>query len=117
MVGIENDLDFFVHKIQLQKFRQKEKHPYICKKYTYMNVKLTLSLEKEVIENAKIYAKGTGRSLSEMVEKYFKNIVSKPENNQDIHPKVKKLIGRITLPPDFDEEKVKEEYYKEKYGF
>ena len=32
-----------------------------------MNTKLTLSLEKEVIEKAKIYAKGTGRSLSEMV--------------------------------------------------
>lgn len=29
-----------------------------------MNTKLTLSLEKEVIEQAKIYEKGTGRSLS-----------------------------------------------------
>ena len=68
-----------------------------------MNTKLTLSLEKTVIDKAKSYAKNTGRSLSELVESYFENRTSKSENNQDIHPKVKKLIGRITLPPDFDE--------------
>jgi Family of unknown function (DUF6364) len=81
-----------------------------------MNTKLTLSLEKTVIEEAKSYAKKTGRSLSELVESYFKNLTEKSEIPDDIHPKVKKLIGRITLPPDFDEEKVKEEYHKEKYG-
>ena len=82
-----------------------------------MNTKLTLSLEKTVIEDAKSYAKKTGRSLSELVENYFKNLTDKSEVGDDIHPKVKKLIGRITLPPDFDEEKVKEEHYREKYGF
>jgi len=82
-----------------------------------MNTKLTLSLEKTVIEEAKSYAKKTGRSLSELVENYFKSLTEKSEIPDDIHPKVKKLIGRITLPPDFDEEKVKEEHYREKYGF
>jgi hypothetical protein len=87
-----------------------------------MNTKLTLSLEKEVIEKAKIYAKGTGRSLSEMVENYFRSLVEKSNKKnekdeyEDIHPSVKKLIGRITLPDDFDIKKAKEEYYKEKYG-
>ncbi len=88
-----------------------------------MNTKLTLSLEKEVIEQAKIYAKGTGRSLSEMVENYFRNLVSRSQNDTkiedeygDIDPKLKKLIGIIKLPEDFDMEKVKEEYHKEKYG-
>jgi len=88
-----------------------------------MNTKLTLSLEKEVIEKAKIYAKGTGRSLSEMVENYFRNLVSRSQNDTkiedeygDIDPKLKKLIGIIKLPEDFDIEKVKEEYHKEKYG-
>ncbi len=80
-----------------------------------MNTKLTLSLEKEVIEMAKLYAKGTGRSLSEMVENYFKSLTSNTQKDE-IHPKIKKLIGRITLPDDFDEEKVKEAYHKEKYG-
>ncbi len=82
-----------------------------------MNTKLTLSLEKTVIEDAKSYAKKTGRSLSELVETYFRNLTVNSEIADDIHPKVKKLIGRITLPPDFDEEKVKEEHYREKYGF
>lgn len=83
-----------------------------------MNTKLTLSLEKEVIENAKIYAKGTGRSLSEMVENYFKSLVAKKEKDEyaEIDPKIRKLIGRITLPDDFDIKKAKEEHYKEKYG-
>ena len=87
-----------------------------------MNTKLTLSLEKEVIEQAKIYAKGTGRSLSEMVENYFKSLVVKSAKKNDtdeygaIHPSIKKLIGRITLPDDFDIKKAKEEHYKEKYG-
>lgn len=82
-----------------------------------MNTKLTLSLEKEVIEQAKIYAKETGRSLSEMVESYFRNLTSKRESDyKDIDPKIRKLIGRITLPDDFDIKKAKKEYYKEKYG-
>ena len=82
-----------------------------------MNTKLTLSLEKEVIEQAKIYAKETGRSLSEMVESYFRNLTSKRHSDyKDIDPKIRKLIGRITLPDNFDIKKAKEEYYKEKYG-
>ncbi|MBC7440576.1 MAG: hypothetical protein H7250_11410 [Flavobacterium sp.] len=82
-----------------------------------MNTKLTLSLEKEVIEKAKFYAKGTGRSLSEMVENYFKSLDSPQETDNDtIDPRLKKLIGIVKLPPDFDMEKAKEEYHKEKYG-
>ena len=50
-------------------------------KITRMNTKLTLSLEKDIIDQAKIYAKGTGRSLSEMVENYFKNLIAKPNKN------------------------------------
>ena len=86
-----------------------------------MNTKLTLSLEKTVIEDAKIYAKGTGRSLSEMVENYFKSLVAKSnkdpnDNNDGIDPSLKELIGIIELPADFDVKKARDEHYKEKYG-
>ena len=85
-----------------------------------MNTKLTLSLEKEVIEQAKIYAKGTGRSLSEMVENYFKSLVEKSKKTQieedEIDPRLKKITGIVTLPDDFDIKKAKEEYFREKYG-
>ena len=39
-----------------------------------MNTKLTLTIEKEIIEIAKEYAKEKGQSLSEIVENYFKLI-------------------------------------------
>ena len=82
-----------------------------------MNTKLTLSLEKEVIEKAKIYAKGTGRSLSEMVENYFKNLVSNSDKKTDneIDDRLQKITGIVTLPPDFDEKKAIQEYLEEKY--
>lgn len=82
-----------------------------------MNTKLTLSLKKEVIEQAKIYAKGTGRSLSEMVENYFKSLVSNSNKKTeiDIDDRLKKITGIVTLPPDFDEKKAIQEYLEEKY--
>jgi hypothetical protein len=54
--------------------------------------------------------------LSEMVESYFKSLTSKKVQEKDIHPSVKKLIGRIKLPDDFDLKKAREEHYREKYG-
>lgn len=84
-----------------------------------MNTKLTLSLEKTVIEDAKSYAKKTGRSLSEMVENYFKSLVSKSATDFDeneIDQSLKELVGIIELPPDFDVKKARDEHYKEKYG-
>lgn len=84
-----------------------------------MNTKLTLSLEKTVIENAKIYAKGTGRSLSEMVENYFKSLMSNSNNNKnnedEFESSIKKITGIVSLPPNFDEKKAVQEYLEEKY--
>jgi hypothetical protein len=84
-----------------------------------MNTKLTLSLEKEVIEQAKIYAKGTGRSLSEMVESYFRNLTMKSDKNnnqtKNIDEQLKKITGIVTLPADFDEKKAIQDYLEEKY--
>ena len=36
-----------------------------------MNTKLTLTIEKEIIERAKNYAKEKNRSLSNIIENYF----------------------------------------------
>ena len=47
-----------------------------------MNTKLTLTIEKEVIEIAKEYAKDKGQSLSEMVENYFKILTSAKRNSR-----------------------------------
>lgn len=69
-----------------------------------MTTKLTLTVEKTVIERAKSYAKKTGRSLSELIENYLENITEE-NNNSELSPKLKKLVGSVKLPADFDEEK------------
>ena len=82
-----------------------------------MKTKLTLTLNKEIIDRAKIYAKEHGTSLSKMVGAYFQNIVYiSDEKSDEIETRVRNIVGRIKLPPDFDFEKAKEEYHREKYG-
>ena len=49
-----------------------------------------------------------------MVEKSDKK--NNTTEDDEIDPQLKKLVGIIQLPPDFDIKKAKEEYYKEKYG-
>ena len=69
-----------------------------------MTTKLTLTVEKTVIERAKSYAKKTGRSLSELIENFLKTITEE-NNNTDLSPKLQKLVGSVKLPEDFDEKK------------
>jgi hypothetical protein len=66
-----------------------------------MTTKLTLTVEKTIIERAKSYAKQTGRSLSELIENYLEAITEE-KSNSDLSPKLKKLVGSVHLPADFD---------------
>ncbi|NNE14390.1 MAG: hypothetical protein HKN51_05405 [Saprospiraceae bacterium] len=62
-----------------------------------MKTKLSLTIEKEIIEIAKKYAKEKGQSLSDMIENYFKLITHerrKLKPNQ-LSPRVKRLRGII----------------------
>lgn len=70
-----------------------------------MNTKLTLTVEKSVIERAKVYAKNTGRSLSEIIENYL-HTITKEESTTELSPKLKKIVGVVNLPHDFDEKQV-----------
>jgi hypothetical protein len=67
-----------------------------------MTTKLTLTVDKNVIESAKVYAKKSGRSLSALIENYLKALVLKEKSEKDFSPKVKELLGSIKLPKDFD---------------
>lgn len=69
-----------------------------------MATKLTLTVEKSIIEKAKAYAKKTGRSLSELIQSYLENITEEDDQSA-MSPKLKKLVGSVKLPKDFDEEK------------
>jgi hypothetical protein len=68
-----------------------------------MDAKLTLNIDKDVARRAKVYAKSKGRSLSDLVENYLK-LLTKNSSVQDSEytPRVKSLLGCITLPEDFD---------------
>ena len=68
-----------------------------------MNTKLTLTVEESVIERAKLFAKNTGRSLSEIIENYLVTITEEDTTN-NLSPKLKKIVGAVSLPEDFNEE-------------
>lgn len=79
-----------------------------------MTTKLTLTVEKSIIERAKLYAKNTGRSLSELIEKYLETI-TKDHGGKNISPKLKNIVGAVKLPKNFDEEKELRSYLEKKH--
>lgn len=83
-----------------------------------MNTKLTLTIEKEVIEIAKEYAKEKGQSLSELVENYFKMITvnRRKVNPKQLSPKVQKLRGILETNGNIDYKQILTEELSKKYG-
>jgi hypothetical protein len=67
-----------------------------------MTTKLTLTIEPNVIMTAKKYAQKKGRSLSDIVENYLRSLSIGNNQIEEISPRVKKLIGAIKLPENFD---------------
>jgi len=80
-----------------------------------MTTKLTLTVETEVIKKAKSYARQTGRSLSELIEKYLENLTDEQPETLNISPKLRKLVGAVKLPTDFDEKKELTAYFENKH--
>lgn len=82
-----------------------------------MNTKLTLTIEKSVIEKAKIYAKKKERSLSDIIENYLKAITEDNEIEEHIEltPIVKSLKGSFKAPKDFDYKEELTKILSEKY--
>ncbi len=82
-----------------------------------MNTKLTLTIEKEIIEKAKNYAKEKNRSLSDIIENYLK-MLTKPEKKQKVeklNPIVKSLKGSFKMPKNMDYKKELKKRLEEKY--
>jgi hypothetical protein len=73
-----------------------------------MNSKLTLKLDKDIIDSAKNYAKKRNVSLSKMVEKYFMSLGEKKKARKEYAPLVFELSGIIRLDPEYD--------FKDDYG-
>ena len=64
-----------------------------------MSTKLTVTIEKSVIEKAKQYAKSQGRSLSNLIEEYLKSVSSKNTETKKLKlsPITKSLFGSVKL--------------------
>jgi hypothetical protein len=61
-----------------------------------METKLTLKLDQTVIKSAKKYAENNHRSLSKLVEDYFKNLSAENIQEEEYPPLIKKLSGVIS---------------------
>ncbi|MEO8820274.1 MAG: DUF6364 family protein [Ginsengibacter sp.] len=78
-----------------------------------MTTKLTLSVEVEKVKKIKHISKRRGKSVSKLFEDFIDDFDRKEkEEGFDI----KKVIGAFGKPPkNFDADKVKWEYLKDKY--
>lgn len=76
---------------------------------------MTLTVEEGVIKRAKSYAKKSGRSLSELVEHYLSSLTESDVAEGSLSPKLKKLVGSVKLPENFDEERELREYFENKH--
>jgi len=70
-----------------------------------MTVKLTLTIDPAVVSVAKKYAKRKGKSLSGIVENYFKTLTAADNSEEVSSPRILKLMGVIKLPDNFDYKK------------
>ncbi|RKR81544.1 hypothetical protein BDD43_1691 [Mucilaginibacter gracilis] len=79
-----------------------------------MKTRLNLTIEKELMHKVKAYAKDNNTSVSNLVEAYFKNILSKKS------PNMLELIKSLPKPDIDDNLDLKKAFYEEnasKYGF
>lgn len=78
-----------------------------------MQTKLTLSIDKRIIERAKIFAKQSNRSLSDIIETYLERITD--QNIDDVDSELGQIVGVIDLPEDFKEKQEIRDILIEKY--
>ena len=71
-----------------------------------MDTKLTLKLDKFVIEQAKEYASSHKRSLSRIIESYLRSLINRDKNNNEsdfeISHFVKSMSTGVNIPADLD---------------
>ncbi len=80
-----------------------------------MDKKLTLSLNENIIEQAKSYAKSHNSSISKLIESYLSVLTNRNKRDSAVTPLVKSLTGVIKLDDDFDFKSDYTDYLIEKY--
>jgi len=80
-----------------------------------MNTKLTLNIDKSIIEDAKYYAVNNKMSLSKLVENYLKSLTKSSDKSKKISPLVESLTGVISSE-NIDERKDYRDFLNKKYS-
>ena len=81
-----------------------------------MDTKLTVKLDDEVIKHAKRYAQKNNRSLSKLIEEYFRKLAHPlPAEEVEITPLVRKLRGAFKTRKTIEPSKAYTEYLTKKY--
>ncbi len=78
-----------------------------------MNAKLTLSMDSSVIASMKGYAAENNSSISQIVESFFKNLLSSQSKSKEISPLVQELSGIIPVGKNDKEDYI--DYLESKY--
>jgi tRNA uridine 5-carbamoylmethylation protein Kti12 len=70
-----------------------------------MDAKLTIKLDKYVINKAKDYASSQKKSLSRLIESYLKSLVTQDDSNDNEEIKissfVKSISSGVSIPTDW----------------
>lgn len=83
-----------------------------------MDAKLTLKLDKSVINKAKKYASSHNKSLSGIIESYLRFLVEKtpkPDDSFEISPFVRSMQTGVQIPADLDYKKVYGDHLSKKF--
>jgi len=80
-----------------------------------MKARLNLTIEDNLLEEVKNYAVKQQKSVSELVESYFKTVTKPSKRKNILH-----LVEKLDKPAITEKADLKEQFYKEnakKYGF
>lgn len=82
-----------------------------------MDTKLTLKLDKGIIEKAKYYAAENQLSLSKLIENYLNALTTSADNrvSDPISPYVKSISSGKSVSPDIDYKDIYADYIAEKH--
>lgn len=80
-----------------------------------MNAKLTLSLDRDIIEQAKEFAKSHHQSLSKLIEGYLRQVAHPDDVSKRVTPLVAKLSGVIDARKLGDHKSEYADYLADKY--
>ena len=81
-----------------------------------MDAKLTLKLDKTIIDSAKKYARENNRSLSRMVEHYFSSLLPESEHSRKQSSRHSSIVASLTgVLSEGDLEKIAREDERARY--